>query len=146
MTATANVNTLFIGLLPQYKTIPVAAQAVATRGDLIMSIVLDRSGSMCGGSNSCDSGVTGDSGGVALQSAVPTFIGDFNDATDRVGMVSFASNDVINVPIGYNFKTTITSAVNGLKVQRRYLWNGRRNRLPAQLDHGAAAVTCSVPG
>lgn len=115
VTATANVTTLFIGLLPQYKTIPVAAQAVATRGDLIMSIVLDRSGSMCGGTNSCDSGVTGDSGGVALQSAVPTFIGDFNDATDRVGMLSFASNDAINVPIGYNFKTTITTAVNGLK-------------------------------
>ncbi len=113
--ATANVNTLFVGLLPQYKTIPVTATAVATRGDLIMSIVLDRSGSMCGGTNKCDSGVNGDSGGVALQSAVPTFVGDFNDATDRVGMVSFASGASANVPIGYTFKTSITTAVSGLK-------------------------------
>jgi Flp pilus assembly protein TadG len=112
--ATANVSTLFIGLLPRYKTIPVSAQAVATRADLIMSIVLDRSGSMCGGTNKCDSG-SGNGGGAALQSAVPTFVGDFNDSADRVGMVSFASNAAINVPIGYNFKTSITTAVGGLK-------------------------------
>ncbi len=66
--ATANVNTLFIGLLPRYKTIPVSAQAVATRANLIMSIVLDRSGSM-----------SSNNGGTALQSAVPTFVGDFNN-------------------------------------------------------------------
>ena len=90
--ATANVSTLFIGLLSQWKTIPVSATAVATRGNLVMSIVLDRSGSMCGGANKCDSGVTGDNGGVALQSAVPTFVDDFDEKNDRIGMVSFASN------------------------------------------------------
>lgn len=114
VTATANVNTFFIGLLPQWRTVPLSAQAVATRGDLVMSIVLDRSGSMCGGTNKCDSGVIGDNGGAALQSAVPTFVGDFNDATDRVGMVSFASNAAINVPIGYTFKTAITNGVAAL--------------------------------
>ena len=102
--ATANVNTLFIGLLPRYKTIPVSAQATATRANLIMSIVLDRSGSM-----------SSNNGGTALQSAVPTFVGDFNDSTDRVGMVSFASNAAVNVPIGYNFKTSITSSVGAMK-------------------------------
>lgn len=115
VTATANVTTLFIGLLSRWKTMPVSAAAVATRGDLVMSIVLDRSGSMCGGSNNCDSGVTGDNGGVALQSAVPTFVSDFDEKNDRIGMVSFASNGSVDVPISYSFKAAVTSAVQGMK-------------------------------
>ncbi len=115
VSATANINTFFIGLIPRWKTVPVSAHAVATRGDLVMSIVLDRSGSMCGGSQKCDSGVTGDNGGVALQSAVPAFVGDFSDVTDRVGMVSFASNATADVAIGYNFIKAISNAVGALK-------------------------------
>jgi Flp pilus assembly protein TadG len=113
--ATANVSTLFIGVLSNSRTVPVSAEAVATRGNLVMSIVLDRSGSMCGGNNKCDSGVTGDNGGTALQSAVPSFVNDFDDTNDRVGLVSFASNGTVNLPIGYNFKTSVTSAVQGMK-------------------------------
>jgi Flp pilus assembly protein TadG len=114
VTATTNVNTLFIGILSNLKTLPVSANAVATRGDLVMSIVLDRSGSMCGGVNKCDSGVVGNNGGVAIQSAVPTFIGDFDEKTDQIGMVSFASNARIDTPIAYTFKQPITNAVNGM--------------------------------
>ncbi len=114
VTATMNVPTLFMGIVSSWKTVPITATAVATRADLIMSIVLDRSGSMCGGTNKCDSGVTGDSGGIALQSAVPAFVSDFSNATDRVGMVSFASNSTANVAIDYNFITPITTAVNAL--------------------------------
>ena len=115
VTATANVQTLFIGLLSRWSTVPVSATAVATRGNLVMSIVLDRSGSMCGGANQCDFGVTGDNGGVALQSAVPTFVGDFDEKTDRIGMISFASNGTVDVPISYSFKTAVTSSVQGMK-------------------------------
>ncbi len=46
VTATANVHTLFMRYLPQWAVVPVSDTAVATRGKLIMSIVLDRSGSM----------------------------------------------------------------------------------------------------
>ena len=113
VTATASVNTVFMGLL-SHKPVPVTATAVATRGDLVMSIVLDRSGSMCGGANKCDSGVNGDNGGAALQSAVPTFVGDFDESTDRVGMVSFASNATMDVPIGYSFKTAITNGLTAM--------------------------------
>lgn len=111
VTATANVNTYFIGLLPSWRTVPVTATAAATRGKLIMTIVLDRSGSMCGGTVTCDSGVTGDNGGQALQIAVPAFVNDFNNTNDEVGMVSFASNATIDVPINYNFSTPITNAI-----------------------------------
>ena len=75
VTATTNVNTLFIGILSSLKTLPVNASAVATRGDLVMSIVLDRSGSMCGGSIQCDSGVTGDNGGHGVTICRPDICG-----------------------------------------------------------------------
>ncbi len=114
VTATAYVHTLFMGIFPQWATVPVSATAVATRGKLVMSIVLDRSGSMCGGTEHCDSGVTGDNGGEALKFAVPTFIGDFNDATDEVAVASFSSNATADYTINYNFKTPITTAVNAL--------------------------------
>lgn len=113
VTATASVSTVFMGLLSS-RPVPVTATAVATRGDLVMTIVLDRSGSMCGGTNKCDSG-TGDNGGEALQSAVPTFVGDFDESTDRLGMVSFSSNATVDVPISYSFKTAITNGMTAMK-------------------------------
>ncbi len=115
VTATQYVHTSFMQYLPALASVPVSATAVATRSNLIMTIVLDRSGSMCGGTESCDSGVTGDKGGQALKAAVPTFIGDFNDDTDEVGLVSFSSNATVDYGINYNFISPITTAVSALK-------------------------------
>ncbi len=67
---------------------------------VIMSMVLDRSGSM-----------TSDGGATAIQSAVPTFIGLFNNSFDEVALLSFSSNARIDFPIGYNFRTPIDNAV-----------------------------------
>ena len=116
VTATANVHTLFMGILPQWASVPVSDTATATRGKLVMSIVLDRSGSMCGGTEHCDTGVTGDNGGEALKAAVPLFVGNFdNSATgDELAMGSFSSNATVDYTINYNFKTPITTAVNAL--------------------------------
>ena len=107
VTATANVNTLFMRYLAQWATVPVSATAVSTRGKLLMSLVLDRSGSM------------GNNGGeTALQYAVPLFISDFSNTLDEVAMVSFSSNSTIDFPIGYNFwgtgAGTITSKVGAM--------------------------------
>ena len=66
-----------------------------------MSLVLDRSGSMAN-----------NSGWTALKTAVPIFINYFDDTVDSVAMVTYASNATVNIPIGHNFKTPITSAVN----------------------------------
>ena len=44
--ASVNVNTFFIRILPQFAIVPVGDTAVSTRAKLIMSVVLDRSGSM----------------------------------------------------------------------------------------------------
>jgi len=103
VTASANVNTLFMRVLSQWASVPVAATAVSTRGKLIMSIVLDRSGSM-----------STDGGGSALQSAVPSFVSNFSNILDEVAMVSFSENATIDFGINYNFITSITNKVNAL--------------------------------
>ena len=99
----ASIKTQFMALLPQYRTLPVSDSAQATRGKLIMSLVLDRSGSM-----------QTNGGASALPPAVGTFVNYFDNANDEVAMVSFASNATVDVPIGTNFITPITNAANGL--------------------------------
>ncbi len=93
----------FLALLSVALFVPFTANTVAAqaaRGKVIMSIVLDRSGSM-----------VPDGGAAALQSAGPMFVADFNNASDEVAMISFADNATINFPINYNFKTPIDSAI-----------------------------------
>jgi len=69
-----------------------------------MSVVLDRSGSM------------NDNGGAqALPPAVTNFLTYFDNATDDVAEVSFSSVASIDVPIGTNFVSPITNAVNRMQ-------------------------------
>jgi Flp pilus assembly protein TadG len=98
--ATVNVHTLFIRILPQFAIVPVGDIAVSTRSKLIMSVVLDRSGSM-----------GPDGGEVALKNAVPTFVGDFDQTFNEVAMISFADNATVDVAINYNFISPIQNAV-----------------------------------
>lgn len=93
----AVLSMLFI--LIGFATDAAVAQNV-TRRKVIMSLVLDRSGSM-----------NSNGGGAALRSAVPTFIGLFNNQLDEAGLVSFADNGEVDVPIGFNFITPISNAV-----------------------------------
>ena len=102
--ATATIKTFFMRMLPNRETFSVSDSAQATRGKLVMSLVLDRSGSM-----------TGNGGSTALPPAVTTFINYFDNNNDEVAMISFASNATIDVPIGYNFITPITNAVNAMR-------------------------------
>ena len=76
----------------------------SARRKVIMSMVLDRSGSM-----------TSDGGALAIQSAVPTFISQFNKSFDEVALLSFSDNATINFPIGYGFITPIDSAVASMQ-------------------------------
>ncbi len=89
---------LIVALLLSFTANPIVAQS--TRGKVIMSIVLDRSGSM-----------VADGGAAALQSAGPMFVADFNNSIDEVAMISFADNATVDVPINYNFKTPIDNAI-----------------------------------
>ena len=142
VTATANVHTLFMQYLQQWASVPVGATAVATRGKLVMSIVLDRSGSMCGGTEHCDTGVTGDNGGEALKAAVPLFVGNFdNSATgDELAMGSFSSNATVDYTINYNFKTADHQCGQRPEFHRRHIRHGSRNRTNPKQYYGGAAL------
>jgi len=102
--ATANIRTFFMRLVPKYTTLTVRNSAEATRGKLVMRLVLYRSNSM-----------NGNGGSTALPPAVTTFGNYFDNANDEVAMVSYASNAGVDVAINYNFKTPITNAVNAMK-------------------------------
>jgi Flp pilus assembly protein TadG len=101
--ATATLNTFFIKLLPGYNIWNVSSSAQATRPKLIMSLVLDKSGSM---------NLNG--GAQVLPSAVVNFIGYFDDVSDKVAMVSFSSVSTTDVTIRTTFKSPITTAVNSM--------------------------------
>src|ERR1019366_5673517 len=101
VSATATIRTIFMGLLPGYRTLNVSASAQALRGYLAMTVVLDRSGSMAG-----------NGGQAALQSAAPTFVNYFNNLTDQVAMVSYASNATVNFAIAHHFLDAGTGIPN----------------------------------
>ncbi len=76
---------------------------------LIMTLVLDRSGSM-GFFNP----PTGSGGGAYLPGAVTNFISLFDDTNNDVAMVSFATTASVDVPMGRPFKNAIIGAVTNL--------------------------------
>jgi Flp pilus assembly protein TadG len=98
VSATASVPTFLAQSLFQFWS--VSDTATATRGKLVMSLVLDRSNSM-----------STNGGGAALKTVVPIFINYFDDTIDTVAMVSYASNAKVEVSIKHNFKSPITTAV-----------------------------------
>jgi Flp pilus assembly protein TadG len=103
VTATSAIRTFFMGYSPQWQTVNVGTTAQASRSKLLMSVVLDRSGSM-----------HTDGGEAALPPAVVSFINYFDNTNDEVAMISFASNATVDVPINYQFITPITNAVGAL--------------------------------
>jgi Flp pilus assembly protein TadG len=92
VSATVNINTFFIRVLPKWATLEVASSAEATRANVIMTLVLDTSGSMDpsrgpppGGNGS------GSGGGLYLPGAVTAFINNFSDTHDQAAMVTFST-------------------------------------------------------
>lgn len=120
--ASATNKTFFIGLLGFVKTIAVTDSAQATRLPLVMTLVLDHSGSMnpnCqgGAANGCSYG------GEYLPAAVDSFIQDFDPGVDQVAVVSFGSSATNDVLMNSDFQAdtgtySISTAVNNI------LWDG----------------------
>jgi len=103
VSATATINTFFLRMLAGEQTLTISTSAQATRPKLIMSLVLDKSGSM-----------NRNGGAQALAPAVDSFLGNFDDATDEVADVSFSTLAHVDVAIQTNFTSPITSAVNAM--------------------------------
>lgn len=98
-----SMKTAFIGIIPVFKTVSLKAEAQAMRSRLVMSLVLDRSGSM--GRNG---------GSKTLGPSVTTFINMFDDTIDQAGMVSFASHARNDVAIQQPFRNSIGAAAKAL--------------------------------
>ena len=103
VSATATIDTFFLKLLSGFQTLNITSSAQATRPKLIMSLVLDRSGSM---------NLNG--GAQALAPAVDSFLNSFDNSNDQVAMVSFSSSSRVDVAITTNFTSLITTAVNAM--------------------------------
>jgi uncharacterized repeat protein (TIGR03803 family) len=73
-------------------------------GWVVISLVLDRSGSMAS-----------DGGSTALQSAVPAFVSEFTNGLDYMSLITFADNARIDVPMTSNFQSPIDTAVSALE-------------------------------
>ncbi len=121
VSASVNINTYFVRILPQWATLAVASTAEAVRDNVIMTLVLDTSNSMDptrgpppGGNG------TGSGGGQFLAGAVTAFINDFDENHDRAAMVTFntiQSNVFFGGTVAQPqptepFKTPIINAVN----------------------------------
>ncbi len=104
VSASTTLNTSFLTLLPGFKTLTVSSAAQTTRPKLIISLVLDKSGSM-----------TLNGGATALPPAVTNFLSYFDDSSDRVAEVSFSTLSSVDVSVRTGFTSPISSAVNRMK-------------------------------
>jgi len=115
ISGTATMNTTLMRVLG-FERVPVSADGQAIRRDLDIILVLDTSGSL-GPPTSPSTTLP------RLKQAAIRFIDRFNAGNngDRVGLVSFASGAVVDVPIvkdgsrGFN-RTTVVNAINALTV------------------------------
>ncbi len=104
VSATATLNTFFLGVMPGFKTLKVSTNAQTTRPKLIMSMVLDRSGSM-----------NKNGGAAALPPAVVNFLSYFDDSSDQMAEISFSSVATVDVPLQTGFTSPITGAIDSMK-------------------------------
>lgn len=102
VSATATIKTFFIRLAG-FNTLTIADSSQATRPPVILSLVLDKSGSM-----------NYNGGAQALPLSVQDFLGYFIEGTDRLGEISFSSIATQDVAISQTFQTPITNSVRRL--------------------------------
>jgi Flp pilus assembly protein TadG len=114
--STATIRTVFIWLAG-FPTLAVADTSQATRPPVLLSLVLDKSGSM-----------NSNGGAQALPPSVLDFLSYFINGTDELSEVSFSTLASTDVPISTNFQTPITNYVNGMSFSgATYAWAGLNN-------------------
>jgi Flp pilus assembly protein TadG len=108
--ATAVINTTFLralSILPgvgsSYNSSSILVTATAQRNPLVMSIVLDKSGSM-----------NKNGGSTALPPAVTSFISYFDEGIDNIAEISFSTVASTDVSMTTSFDSPINSAVENL--------------------------------
>lgn len=102
LSGAATAPTFFMRILG-FNSIDVSAVATASRRDVNMMLVVDRSASL----HPSRANAWGD-----VQQAAKFFVDQFDDSRDKVGLVSFGTGAKIDVPLGITFKTAINSAID----------------------------------
>lgn len=100
VSGTARVKTYFIGMLPRLNldTVSVAATGAASRRDVNMMLVLDRSSSLIT-SGQCQ----------AMKDSATAFVNNFVDGRDTIGLITFGTNYVVAFPPARDFKSAGTN-------------------------------------
>ena len=104
ITTTASVDLPFVfmrALGLDHITLNVTAKA--TRRDVNIMIVMDRSGSLTT-SGSC----------TPLKAAAVNFVDKFAEGRDNLGLITFATSSRVDVPLTTTFKTTVEGTLNSL--------------------------------
>lgn len=118
--ASATVPVMFFGSLG-VPSVTVGATATATRRDVNVVLVMDRSGSLAN-SGSC----------APLKNAATGFISKFSNGTDNVGLETFATSSRMDFPLATDFNTAgtpVSTIINevtcsGATSSAQALWNG----------------------
>jgi Flp pilus assembly protein TadG len=104
VTASTTINTFFARILgPSLQTVTVSNTAESTRANVMLAMVLDRSGSM-----------NSNGGAQALPPAVQTFISYFSNTLDQAAVATFSTNATLNLAMEHNFTTDVTNVANNL--------------------------------
>jgi Mg-chelatase subunit ChlD len=99
-------------------TTRVSASAVATRRDVNIMIIMDRSGSLAN-SGSCE----------PLKAAAVGFVEKFSEKRDNLGLITFATSSLVDRPLANVFKTQVEGTLNsvvcsGATSSAQALWQG----------------------
>jgi Flp pilus assembly protein TadG len=107
ISATATINTYFIRILPMWRTLHVRATASAIRSRAVISIILDKSGSLA-----LNNGWRGIAG-VGTDSGVDTFIVKcgFDETIDKMALIRFSTVAETPVTLRQPYITAISNAV-----------------------------------
>ncbi|MBV9086687.1 MAG: VWA domain-containing protein [Acidobacteriaceae bacterium] len=128
VTAQTTINTFFIRILPQWQTLTISASAQSTRPQLIMSLILDRSGSM-----------TTNGGSSALPPAVNNFLTYFDENVDQLALITFSSTSTVNISMRTMWKTAMTNAVNSMPFGGGTFSVGGLSDGKTQIDRGVSS-------
>ena len=100
--------TFFMRILG-FDSLRVSASATASRRDVNMMLVLDRSASLHPDLANA---------WVDVQEGATFFVDQFDDSRDRLGLVTFGSGANVDAPLATNFKASVTNAINTQVVAR----------------------------
>ena len=107
VTATTEVPTFFMKMLG-FSFTTIGAVGEASRRDVVIMMVLDRSGSMCaGGTDPCIEGTSTPCN--SMISAAKLFTGQFAENRDSIGMITFADSAYLASVPTTSFQTTLGS-------------------------------------